>query len=263
MPTVGRVLSYASGLALPAELTAAEIAFFNRAETRCWWAAPHGMRLFGLAETWECRKSAIKVAPIVSGQRPLLVTSGGLNSQPLLRGLTADPSGGLVSASGQDVVPLTGDWTIFAVSKNGTSSTSHLASIVGNAGSNIFVRQRSSNLIQVYTGTIASQTLALQGTCSGSAPHLVAVAYKRSTSALTLHVDGTQVGSATVSLPQATTRLALMTGYDLSAGQATGQGREVDLYTLGVATTNMPDNAAWKAALHAYVAAVFPALTLS
>lgn len=270
MPTTRFISPATADLVSPtASVSAAELAFFNRPETRAWWEAiPDNGQKLQAKDYWEDRKNGYRLGP-VNAVKPDSLSSGGPDGAPVVQSLSTglDPDT-LANPSGQTVTPA-GDLCLWAVAKAGTNSTATLMSLVGNNGGSLSLRLRNSDLVQavVYTGgqflTRISQTLA------SAAYHLVQLNYNHAVGEISIWANGALLSgltpasgkfSYTHGFPSG--RIAVLGLYDLALGDQDVLTRSLPIAMCGVATTHAPDNPAWQAALEAMVAEKYPSLGL-
>lgn len=252
--------------------TAAELAFFNRAETRAWWdAKPDYGQHVNDRGFWTDRKNGFDLVPFGT-LLPVYLETGGPDSQPVVQGrpsgATADA---LLTPSGNAVIA-TGDLCVWAVAKAGSNSAAPLFSLAGNNGGGVTVHLRPTDLVLARTeaDNLVYQTRITQ-TLEDSVFHLVQFNYKHgSPGEMSIWADGTLLSGGdpssgkyayTHGFPSA--RIAWFGEYDVSDGMSVNPARNLPIAMCGVATTHAPDNNAWQAALKAMVVERYPSLVIA
>ncbi|ASP64371.1 hypothetical protein [Sinorhizobium meliloti] len=257
--------------AVSAAPTAAELAFFNREETRAWWDPnPNYGQHVNDKGIWTDRKNGFDLVPYGS-LLPVYSPTGGPDGQPVVQGRSSGATAdALVTPSGNAVVA-TGDLCVWAVAKAGTNSAAPLFSLAGNNGGGVTVHLRPTDLVLVRTESdgLVYQTRISQ-TLEDATFHLVQFNYKHgSPGEMSIWANGVLLTGGTPAdgkyayshgFPSA--RMAWFGEYDLTDGMSINPARNLPIAMCGVATTHAPDNNAWQASLEAMVAERFPSLGL-
>lgn len=276
MPTIRYLASTPTDIAAATpSVTAKELAFFNRPETRAWWEAVPGKgQSLPNQDYWEDRKGGFRLVPANPGVKPSSLGSGGPDGAPIVQSLsTGAVPDTLVTMAGQVVVP-TGSFCLWAVAKAGTNSTATVISIVGNNGGSLSLRMRDGNYIdaQIKQPPPSGFLTRVRQNLSAAVAHLVQLNYNHVTHEISIWADGALLSGLTPASGKfsythgfPSSRVSVLGEYDLGAGQG-DLGvftRNLPITQCGVATTHAPDNAAWQTALKQMVAEKYPSLVLA
>lgn len=221
-------------------ISAAEIALANHADLGAWWNAKHDQQLLS-ALPWRARNTALKYFELEDPEmRPTPVTVSGMPFFTSPTGSTAPYS---VPRSTANVMPLTGNWTMFCVTSGfGSAPISPAVSLVGNGGHALSIRVRSSSLIDVGID-LNSPISGLQTTTLAAGLHMTMLAYDRAINTAYLYVDNTYIGGRVLTgFTQQRADLTLLSIIDETGGLI-GGGRGCTIGDVMVATTNAHVNA--------------------
>ena len=258
-----------SGRTGAVDLTPEEWAFHDRPELSHWWEVKHSLSELGAASPHLLdRKAGHNLVQGGGGEAlPTIASSGGVSGAAYVQGRTADPAGRFISEAGAAVIPASGDWSIWAVAKNGSSAQSVLAAVVGSDGGALRIALRSGDLIKVshFNSAGVEQAAVVTTAATTAAWHLVEVSYKRATNTIAVQIDGSAaVTGVMTGWSQVTSRLSFLTAHDLVDGRLGGaDGRGVAVAAIGVAAVYAPDSAAYRTALKAMASVLYPAITVA